>query len=190
MGAHWLSWGSWIWCEHESCLFPGCFGGYHLVKRWGWRWRGCGQCLVWAGASPLLIHQSQLLVCGWGPHCWSRSSDHWVWAGSVSSKCWCVAHSHLFPLPQGFWAGAVAGHSSKVWDRFMTVMTAPLLFRSRPVLSFTTEPSLGCSSPRPSIEVHCEACRAGAGTCRLGWSWETSQHPIQFHSSLTALLLE
>ena len=112
-GAHWLSWGSWIWCEHESCLFPGCFGGYHLVKRWGWRWRGCGQCLVWAGASPLLIHQSQLLVCGWGPHCWSRSSDHWVWAGSVSSKCGCVAHSHLFPLPQGFWAGAVAATAAK-----------------------------------------------------------------------------
>ena len=113
VGAHWLSWESWIWCEHESCLFPGCFGSYHLVERWGWRWRGCAQCLVWAGSSPLGIHQNQLLGVWLEPPCWSRSPEHWVWAGSACSKYWCGPLPPLFPLPQGFWAWAVAATAVK-----------------------------------------------------------------------------
>ena len=35
-----LWWERWIWCEHKSCLSPGCAGSHHSDGRWGWRWRG------------------------------------------------------------------------------------------------------------------------------------------------------
>ena len=118
-GAQWLLWESWIWCELESCLFLGCFVGYHLVKRWGWRWSSCGHCLVWAGPSPLLIHQNQL-------------PGVWLGPTLLEQKPRALSLSWLFPLSVGVLptptsvspASGVLGrgcssHSSTVWDRFM-----------------------------------------------------------------------
>ena len=64
-------------------------------------------------ASPLLIHQSQRLGVWLGPTLLEQKPRALSLSCSVSSKCWGIAHSHLFPLPQGFRAGAVAATAAK-----------------------------------------------------------------------------
>ena len=84
---------------------------------------------------------------------------------AVSFKCRCVAHSHLcFPCLRGSGHGLQQPQQQGVGPLHDN-NGSPSPIQIRPVLSFTTEPSFGCSSPQPSVEVHCEAYRARAGTC-------------------------
>lgn len=51
----WLWWQNWVWPEHKSCLSSGCTEICHLVRGWGWNWRGWGRSQVWASASSSLL---------------------------------------------------------------------------------------------------------------------------------------
>ena len=50
--------------------------------------------------------------CGWGPSCWSRSPEGWVWAGCVPFKCVYCPLPALFPLSQ---RGAVLEQEGLMW---------------------------------------------------------------------------
>lgn len=60
---------------------------------------------------------------------------------------------------------------------------------SSPLTLATLRPP--CSGPCPSVELRCEASGAGAvPRFRRGQLWKTTQSPVQFHSTLSALFEE
>ena len=118
MCAQQFLWKIWIWSEQGPHLPSGCPVSYHLVVRWGWRWRDWSHRQVWGGFLlcsvdiPTLLGQEQDLrgcnrslrqqnfLCMYN----CRVCFHWV--SGRSQKCWCFTTEMVTLLPIT-WASAL-----------------------------------------------------------------------------------